>query len=299
MARFLNEDVDKYLQWLSVERGRSVLTINAYNNDLERFTNYLIEIEVNSFNDVNRVHIEKFLAILRNEVSNSTANRALAAIRGLFSFLLEESLIKADPTSKIRLLRREKYLPKPLTESTINLLLDSVTQTDPITLRDRAIIEFLYGTGCRVTELCTLRRSNIDFDEDLVIIDGKGKKQRLVPIGRSLRVVLKQYLEESLPYLNPKSSEDVFVSTRGSQISRQTVDLMLRKRALAAGISKDSISAHILRHSCATHMLENGADIRVVQELLGHSSIATTQIYTAVSIASLKRGYVAAHPRSL
>jgi integrase/recombinase XerD len=294
----IEQRVEEYLEWMSVERGRSALTIHAYRNDLQEFILFLKRVGITSLSDVRSDNIDAYLAFRRSEVSNATTNRGLAAIRGLFKFLRQESIVNIDPTSKIRLLRREKHLPKPLPEATITQIIDSINQNDPTSVRDKAIIEFLYGTGCRVTELCTLRRSNINFDEDLVLIRGKGNRQRVVPIGRSLRSALTNYLENSLDHLQPKSADYVFVSNRGNQISRQSIDLMLRRRAMEAGLGIIPISAHVLRHSCATHMLEHGADVRVVQELLGHSSIATTQIYTAVSIASLRRDYAASHPRS-
>jgi integrase/recombinase XerD len=213
---------------------------------------------------------------------------------------VEEGYLAHDPAAGVRPGRRARSLPKPLAEATVARLLDSVSGETPIDLRDRALLELLYGTGARVSEAIGVALSDLDFDEDLILVTGKGSKQRLVPIGTALRRALVRYLEAGgrAELAGAARTSALFLNARGGSLSRQGVDLIVHKRALAAGVARGSVSAHVFRHSCATHMLAHGADIRVVQELLGHSSIATTQIYTAVSVSSLQREYQSAHPRA-
>jgi integrase/recombinase XerD len=174
-----------------------------------------------------------------------------------------------------------------------------MASTSPVDKRDKALLELLYGTGARVSEAIGVTLSNLDFDEKLILVTGKGSKQRLVPMGRALELALRDYLGPGgRSALNPRASTRLFVNVRGGNLSRQGVDLIIDRHALIAGIERSRISAHVFRHSCATHMLAHGADIRVVQELLGHSSIATTQLYTAVSMTSLQQEYESAHPRA-
>ena len=196
--------------------------------------------------------------------------------------------------------RRGRSLPKPLGEREMTILLDSLDTHDATALRDRALLELLYGTGARVSEAVGINLEDLDFDEDLILVTGKGSKQRLVPMGSALRDALEDYLGTGgrVAFTRAKKTARLFLNARGGPLSRQGVDLIIHKRALAAGLDTRSVSAHVFRHSCATHMLAHGADIRVVQELLGHASIATTQIYTAVSVTSLKREYHDAHPRA-
>jgi integrase/recombinase XerD len=191
-------------------------------------------------------------------------------------------------------------LPKPLGEAEIVTLLDSIPATTSVDLRDRALLELLYGTGARVSEVVNLDLSDLDFDEELILLTGKGNKQRLVPIGSTLDRALREYLAPGgRPSLSSsKRTTKVFLNARSGVLTRQGIDLVIHKRALTVGIDRNRISAHVFRHSCATHMLAHGADIRVVQELLGHASIATTQLYTAVSVTTLQREYQHAHPRA-
>jgi integrase/recombinase XerD len=196
--------------------------------------------------------------------------------------------------------RRGRSLPKPLDEEEITALLDSIPDATPSDLRDRALLELLYGTGARVSEVVGIDLGDLDFDEQLILVTGKGSKQRLVPMGTALTTALRDYLEPRGRGSFPDARKDarLFLNARGGALSRQGVDLIIDKRAMPVGIERSRISAHVFRHSCATHMLAHGADIRVVQELLGHVSISTTQIYTAVAVTSLKREYHNAHPRA-
>jgi integrase/recombinase XerD len=187
-----------------------------------------------------------------------------------------------------------------LDEDEVTTLLDSIPDATPTDLRDRALLELLYGTGARVSEVVGIGLGDLDFDEELILVTGKGSKQRLVPMGSTLKIALREYLGARGRSAFPDARKDsrLFLNARGGALSRQGIDLIIHKRALSAGIEHSRISAHVFRHSCATHMLAHGADIRVVQELLGHVSISTTQIYTAVAVTSLKREYHNAHPRA-
>lgn len=292
----LTPELKDYLQWLTIEKGRSKATVEAYRRDL-----LALSAEVGDLTKVREDLLERYVANLRAAGrAESSIARLLASIRNFYGYLFEENIISTDPTVNLRGNRRSRYLPKPLDEDEIGHLLDGVDGTDPISLRDRALLEMLYGTGARVSEVVGLRVSDIDFDEQIAIVTGKGNKQRLVPIGNALRRALTSYLSPGgrRELLGDSRSEFLFLNARGGQLSRQGIDLIISKRALEAGIDRATISAHVFRHSCATHMLAHGADIRVVQELLGHASIATTQVYTAVAVTSLQREYQNAHPRA-
>lgn len=292
--------IEEYLHWLLVEKGRSPATIESYRRDLESLTTYLKGHKIPLAKATEGDLESYYQALRKGNYARSSVNRSMSSTRGWFSFLVNERLLNLDPSSRLQSGKRARSLPKPLDEGVIASLLDSVDGVTPIDLRDRAILEFLYGTGVRVSELIGVRIRDIDFDERLVTVTGKGSKQRLVPLGRSLQRVLQRYLLNDArgQLLNERSKDFVFLNSRGGQLTRQGVDLIIHKRALATGINPNVISAHVFRHSCATHMLAHGADIRVVQELLGHASIATTQVYTGVSVSTLRDSYKQAHPRA-
>ena len=292
----------EYLRWLVIEKGRSPATIEAYGRDLAVFSDWLsasgLTFEVLTTNE-----LETYLSTLRaGQLSPASVNRALAAIRGLFAFLYDEGEIAQNPASAVAVTRRRRSLPKPISEDLMERLLDArrVDEDPALARRDQALLELLYGTGCRVSEAVGIQLQDIDFDEGLIRVTGKGSKQRLVPLGGVLVDALTSYLApEGRPRLvSPSSRSFLFLNARGGPLTRQGVDLVIRQRALLAGVPREIVSAHVFRHSCATHMLEHGADIRVVQELLGHVSIATTQLYTSVSTSVLRSSYEAAHPRA-
>jgi len=291
----------EYTQWLSVERGRSRATIESYSRDLRQAEEWAREREA-SLLTLNDDDLREYISVVRGlGRAPTTLVRIAASLRGFYGYCLDERILSHNPTERLDVGRRGRTLPKPISEETMLALLDSVTGDTPEDLRDRTLLEMLYGTGARVSELTALTLSNLDFDEKLILVTGKGNKQRLVPMGRSLESALLAYLSQGRPFLvvATKRTEAVFLNSRGGGISRQGVDLIIQRRALAAGIDRTGLSAHVFRHSCATHMLAHGADIRVVQELLGHASISTTQLYTAVSITSLKQNYLNAHPRAV
>ena len=290
----------EYLQWRSIEKGRSPATIEAYRRDIDDFAKWMHARDRRA-RSASEKDVEDYFAVLRKgDRAESSLARAMSSLRGWFGFLLDEGDITHDPTVRMKPARRGRTLPKPLGEREMMVLLDSVGATTPIDLRDRALLELLYGTGARVSETTGINLEDLDFDEELIRVTGKGSKQRLVPMGQTLRAALHEYLSGGGrdELLQSKRTSRLFLNARGGALTRQGVDLIIHKRALDSGVDTSRVSAHVFRHSCATHMLAHGADIRVVQELLGHSSIATTQLYTAVSLTSLKREYRDAHPRA-
>ena len=287
----------EYVQWLTVEKGRSRATIEAYERDIRAFVAWWGDRPLDA---VASAHLEAYLNVLRDTRAASSVARALSSLRGWWGFLLDEGYVARDPCAYVTPARRGRSLPKPLPEETLIGLLESLPRATPVDRRDRALLELLYGTGARVSEVVGLEIQDLDFDEEVIRVTGKGAKQRLVPMGRALIGALREYLSPGgrSEFPRPRAHAHVFVNARGGPLSRQGVDLIIDARALAANIDRSSISAHVFRHSCATHMLAHGADIRVVQELLGHASIATTQTYTAVSITSMQNAYTNAHPRA-
>jgi len=295
------QQLHEYLQWLTIEKGRSRSTTDAYRRDLARLIEWMgaESLDARVMTDVD---LERYFTKLRTMgLSSSTVARAVSSVRGWFGFLVEEGRVTKDPSARLHGGGRGRSLPKPLGEEEMLRLLDSIPATSPFDRRDRALLELLYGTGARVSEAVGIRIEDVDFDEELVLVTGKGSKQRLVPLGETLRMALREYLAPGGrdDLTSALRTSRLFLNNRGGPLSRQGVDMIIAKRALIAGIDRSRISAHVFRHSCATHMLAHGADIRVVQELLGHASITTTQVYTAVSITSLQREYHNAHPRAL
>jgi site-specific recombinase XerD len=290
----------EYLQWLTIEKGRSRATIEAYRRDVTRLIEWMKESNL-ELERVRERDLERYVNQLRRQGRAETSiARSVASIRGWFAYLVIEGHLASDPGVRLRGGRRGRSLPKPLDEDEITTLLDSIPNATPTDLRDRALLELLYGTGARVSEVVGIGLGDLDFDEELILVTGKGSKQRLVPMGSTLKTALRDYLGARGRGAFPEARTDtrLFLNARGGALSRQGVDLIIDKRALTVGIERSRISAHVFRHSCATHMLAHGADIRVVQELLGHVSISTTQIYTAVAVTSLKREYHNAHPRA-
>ena len=290
----------EYLQWLTIEKGRSRATLEAYRRDLLRLIAWMdrhhLDVETLRERD-----LEQYCnALRRQKRAESSISRGVASIRGWFAYLLVEGYVELDPSVRLKGGRRGRTLPKPLGEEEVESLIDAIGRATPSDLRDRALLELLYGTGARVSEVVGIGLEDLDFDEELILLTGKGSKQRLVPMGTSLKAALRDYLAPGGRSAFPQARKDsrLFLNARGGVLSRQGIDLIIGKRALDVGIERSRISAHVFRHSCATHMLAHGADIRVVQELLGHVSISTTQIYTAVAVTSLKREYQNAHPRA-
>ena len=300
----LSRGAEEFLSWLAVEQGRARNTLAAYRRDLVAYERFLADTG-RRLEDADMTAVEEHLARRRAAgISPASLSRELAAVRGLHRFLVEEGLAAADPTADVASPPLPRRLPKALGEAEVEALLDAASGDDPLARRDRAVLEVLYGTGMRVSELAGLCLGDLGSDTGLVRVLGKGDKERLVPLGRFAAAALERWLapggrDQLAPqrWARRGDAEAVFLNSRGGRLSRQGVWTVLRRRARAAGLG-ERVHPHVLRHSCATHMLAHGADIRVVQELLGHVSIATTQAYTRVTTEHLRAAYERAHPRA-
>ncbi len=298
-------EAEEFLTWLAVERGRSVNTLDAYRSDLRRYWAFVHgQRDRAALAAVEADDIVEYLAHRRAEgQARSSVNRSAVAIRGLHGFLAAEGLAPGDPSTDVERPGVGAGLPKPLSEEQIGRLLDEVEGDDPMSLRDRAIIEVLYGTGARISEVAGLGLSDLDLDARLLRLMGKGRKERIVPLGRAATETIFRWLRDGRPdyaAAGPGYRSDadaVFLGRRGRRMTRSGVWRRIRLHGDRAGLG-EALTPHTLRHSCATHMLDHGADIRTVQELLGHASISTTQVYTMVSTTRLREVYDAAHPRA-
>ncbi|AUI59839.1 site-specific tyrosine recombinase XerD [Amycolatopsis sp. BJA-103] len=298
--------VAAYLDHLVVERGTARNTLDSYSRDLRRYTAYLGGAEVERFTDVTPAHVTSFGAALREgdeehrPLAASSAARALVAVRGLHKFAHADGLTENDPAREVRPPAAAKRLPKALPVDDVLKLLETPPPEGERPLRDRALLELLYSTGARISEAVGLDIDDIDDAERTVLLDGKGGKQRIVPIGRPALEAVHAYLVRARPVLalHGRGTPAMFLNARGSRLSRQSAWQVLKDTAESAGITA-GVSPHTLRHSFATHLLEGGADVRVVQELLGHASVTTTQVYTLVTVTTLREVYATAHPRAL
>lgn len=293
-----------YLTWLAVERGRSANTLIAYERDLRRYQAHLARRR-SSVIESAADDVIAFLSVLVGEgLAPSSVTRTLVAVRGLHRFCVAEELRSDDPAADVEIPQVPRGLPKALRLDQVTALIESADGPSAVQRRDRAILEFLYGTGARISEAVNLSIGDIDLHDGLARLRGKGDKERIVPIGRHCAAALSDwYAPEGRPVMAPShwarrgDAEAVFLNQRGGRLTRQGMWGVIRKRGRAVGL-ESGLSPHVLRHSCATHMLDGGADIRSVQELLGHVSISTTQIYTKVSTERLMEVYRAAHPRA-
>lgn len=303
----LEQLVDRYLRHLSLERGLAKNTLAAYNRDLGEYLVFLAQQGVEAIDEISELTIESFVAQAALTKKASSVARLLAGVRGWHKYLLIEGVIGSDNAHKVQPPKAAKRLPKAISVNQIVALLnaagpepfaESNSQTDPITLRDRALLELLYATGARVSEVTNLDIDDL-IDPTMIRLFGKGSKERIVPVGRYAQRALQNYLVRTRPLLvaKGKGTPSVFLNQRGTRLSRQSVWQVISDAAEAANLGVE-VSPHTLRHSFATHLLEGGADVRVVQELLGHSSVATTQIYTLVTVDSLRETYALAHPRA-
>ncbi|MEV6906774.1 site-specific tyrosine recombinase XerD [Amycolatopsis sp. NPDC051071] len=298
--------VAAYLDHLVVERGTARNTLDSYSRDLRRYTAYLGGAEVERFTDVTPAHVTSFGAALREgdeehrPLAASSAARALVAVRGLHKFAHADGITENDPAREVRPPAAAKRLPKALPVHDVLKLLETPPPEGERPLRDRTLLELLYSTGARISEAVGLDVDDIDDAERTVLLDGKGGKQRIVPIGRPALEAVHAYLVRARPALavHGRGTPALFLNVRGSRLSRQSAWQVLKDTAESAGITA-GVSPHTLRHSFATHLLEGGADVRVVQELLGHASVTTTQVYTLVTVNTLREVYATAHPRAL
>ncbi len=304
------EAARQYLQYLVVERGLAANTVEAYQRDLRRYAELLATRGTTQLGDVTSADVAAFLGALRTgdeehqPLATSSAGRAVVAVRGMHAFALKQGLAGDDPARDVAPPAPPRRLPKAISIDQVERLLDAAGSTedpDPRVLRDRALLEFLYGTGARISEAVTLDIDDLDLTADPVaLLNGKGGKQRFVPVGSYAVRALEAYLVRGRPALaaaGRRASPAVFLNARGGRLTRQGAWGILGEASARSGLK--GTSPHTLRHSFATHLLDGGADIRVVQELLGHASVTTTQVYTLVTVDKLREVYAAAHPRAL
>lgn len=287
------DEIAEFLASLSAERGLAPATVDAYRRDLRQYETFL-DGEAATLQSVSR-----FVRSLSDAgLAASTIARKVAAVRGLHRFLVAEGIRDDDPTILLESPRRGRALPKALTVEDVERLMAAPDAGDPLGRRDRALLEFLYATGARVTEAVSLDQFDLDLDSATALLTGKGSKQRVVPVGGHAVRALRDYLPDRLTLRRSgQDSGAVFLNARGNRLTRQGVFRIVRVQATRAGLDRASVSPHVLRHSMATHMVEGGADLRTVQELLGHASITTTQVYTRVSPRHLLEVYTLSHPR--
>jgi len=286
--------IEQFERHLAVERNVSPHTRSAYRRDLAEFARFLQESGDLTVADIDKIVLRRYLALLHKKNRKSTIGRKLAALRTFFRFLVRDGVLAANPGELVATPRQEKYLPTTLTVDETFALIDTVQGADRLSLRDRAILELLYSSGLRIGELTGLEVGKLDFAQELVRVVGKGGKERIVPIGAPALNALRAYLEERGL---PGDQEPLFVNHRGGRLTPRSVQRHLKTHLLKAGVLRDA-TPHALRHSFATHLLDGGADLRAIQELLGHASLSTTQKYTQVSVDQLTRVYDNAHPRS-
>jgi integrase/recombinase XerD len=293
----LNTYVQLYLDYLAIERGLAKNSLSSYQHDLRRFTKWLDEHEI-ALEDVERLQIVKYFQTLRRGgIAARSVARALAAIRGLFRFLVAERHLKHDPTENIENPKLWASLPKSLQPAEVEALLAAPDRAKPEGLRDAAMLELLYATGLRVSELIRVKVDDVVLDGGFLRTIGKGSKERIVPFGDTARDAIVAYIERGRSHFDKHHDPHLFLSNRGRPMTRQSFWIKITKYARQADIASH-ISPHVLRHSFATHLLENGADLRSVQMMLGHADISTTQIYTHVSRARLQKIYDQFHPRA-
>jgi integrase/recombinase XerD len=301
----LAELLREYLDHLLVERGLAENTLRSYRRDLGRYLDYLSGRGFRELSEVGEVAVAEFLAVLREgdeshpPLAASSAARALVAARGLHRFAVRDGQLTSDVAHHVHPPTPPRRLPKALPLDRVERLLDACSPDHALGLRDRALLEFLYSTGARISEAVGLDLDDVDLADRSALLRGKGGKQRLVPIGRPSVAAIEAYRVRSRPALARlgRGVAAVFLNARGGRLSRQGAWQALRSAAERAGVT-EPVSPHTLRHSFATHLLEGGADVRVVQELLGHASVTTTQVYTLVTVDSLREVYTLAHPRA-
>jgi integrase/recombinase XerD len=297
-------EVEEFLSWMVAEKGRSANTLAAYRRDLSGYCDWLSR-HGTSVLEVDHAQLVAFVGARRSSgAATSSIARQLAAVRMLHRYLAVEGERSDDPAADLEGVRVPSGIPKPLTEAQVTSLIEAVVISEPVHRRDLALVEFLYATGARISEAVGLSVGDLDLDARLARLLGKGSKERIVPFGASAAAALEDWFSSAGRALMVPSqwrsrddAEAVFLNTRGGRLTRQAAWAVIKKYGARAGIV-DDLSPHVLRHSCATHLLDHGADLRVVQEMLGHASISTTQVYTKVSQERLWDVYRTAHPRA-
>lgn len=295
----MTAQIENFLAWLAIERGLSTNYQLSTQRSLETFCDWLGKYGgVAALNAVEPAHITDFLA-WRKRAGLAAASIKLeaVAIRIFFRFLLARNAVSKNPAENLPIPRIEGYLPETLNNPEVERLLESVRESDPLGLRDRAMLELLYASGLRVSELCQARLENLNLEEGFIRVTGKGNKTRLVPVGRAACTAIQRYLDNERPTLvSKRTGAEVFLSVRGKKLTPQRIWQLIKQYAARAGL-ESNVYPHIFRHSFATHLLAGGADLRIIQEMLGHSDISTTQIYTHVDRSHLKAVHKSFHPR--
>lgn len=317
--------IQQFLNHISVERGLSPKTVEAYESDLTKYTNWLREArKINDVSKITQLDIEEYVRVMASQgLGHRTIARRIASIHEWNKFMLSNAQIASDPSAEVKAPKQAEHLPDVLSISEVERVIDAAGgfgSTDAVSLRDRALVEFLYATGARVSEAVGLKFEDIDLAESVVRLSGKGQKQRLVPIGKCAVRALRDYLDKARPILASRAQKSqataksrlnsslnsssksanthvIFLNKRGKSLSRQSAWEAISRAGKMAKIGKE-LHPHTLRHSFATHLISGGADVRTVQELLGHASVTTTQIYTHISPDALMEAYVMSHPRA-
>lgn len=295
MEEFLKE----YLTILRFEKNLSDNTINSYQNDIRNFLSYCCQSNITDLNDVKSSDLSKYFELQRSAgKDSSTSARYMSSLKGFFGYLQDNNYIEVNPTEKLLSVKKSRKLPAVLSIQEIELILNSPDTNDLTGLRDKAILELFYSSGLRVSELINLKINDLFFNDEVIRVFGKGSKERIVPIGSSAIKWVNEYLIKARPSLEKKSKSQnfVFLNKRGSKLSRMWIWKIVSKYSSDAGIKKE-IHPHTFRHSFATHLLEGGADLRAVQEMLGHADISTTQIYTHINREYIKQVHKDHHPR--
>ncbi|MGX7389886.1 site-specific tyrosine recombinase XerD [Dolosigranulum pigrum] len=295
------EALEEYIIYLKIERGLSANTVTSYKRDIEKYLTFLMEKKITQLDEVSRFEILDFLQTLRQSgAADNSIIRMVSSLRKFHQYVKRESIVSDDPMQLIDTPKKASTLPKAISPQAVEQLLEAPDTTTPLGVRDRTILELMYATGLRISELVNLKLSDMHLTMGFIQTMGKGEKERIIPLGEFANQWLEYYLDGARVYLqdqSPETSEYVFLNSRGKGLSRQGVWKKVKQLALEAGIDQN-VTPHTLRHSFATHLLENGADLRMVQELLGHADISTTQIYTHITKTRLKQVYSDYHPRA-
>ncbi len=294
----MRSHIESFLQYMTVEKRMSANTRQAYASDLTQYASTLTQLGVENWKEVTRSHIVKHVEELSQAGrASSSLRRAVSSIRMFHHHLKMTGVTTTDPSLYLESPKAEKQLPDTWSQAEVERLLDSVPTSDPLSLRDRAMLELLYGTGMRVSELLGLDLDDLQFELGYLQCEGKGERARIIPVSSVAQSFVERYIQQARNGLGGRETEALFLNGRGGRLSRQGFWKMIKRRAKLAGIDKE-ITPHVLRHSFATHLLENGADLRAIQQMLGHADLATTQVYTHVNKSRLHDVYRKHHPRA-